>query len=226
MNNAPGKSAGGRVILFLGPPGVGKGTVATRIAAGDGFDYVSSGDLLRENVRAKNAIGREASGYMEAGQLVPDELVTRMALERLDRTGGQIILDGFPRTLAQARALHEYLAARGRELLVIDLEAPDEFLRERLANRIICRGCGRIYHRLNLPPRRADICDDCDGALYQREDDRPEVIMERLAVYHRQSSPVRDYFLARGAVHTIDGTGPLEKSLAAARAIIAAGGNP
>lgn len=209
-----------RVVIFLGPPGVGKGTVASRIAAEEGFQFVSSGDLLRANVGGRTSLGEEARRYMEAGDLVPDDLVTRMVTGHLDTVEGPVILDGFPRTLAQAEELSAYLGNGHDGVLVVDLTAADQFLKDRLAGRLICRGCGRIYHRVNLPPRRDGSCDDCGGELYQREDDRPEVILERLKVYHRQSAPVRDYYRERRLAHTVPGDRPLEETLETVRRLI------
>ena len=208
-------------MVFFGPPGVGKGTVATRLAGEFNYSYVSSGDLLRDNVRRKTALGEEAKKFMETGGLVPDELVTRMVFDRLNEIVGGIFLDGYPRTIQQAEDLSEYLKRNGFSLQVLSLEAPDDFLMNRLSQRLICRECGAIYHLTNLPSKKTGVCDVCGGTLYQREDDRPEVVANRLAVYHRQSAPLRDYYLRAGVMQTLDGTCALEETLSSVRRILA-----
>ena len=208
------------MVVFSGPPGVGKGTVASRLAADLGYEFVSSGDLLRHNVREDTPLGREAKGYIESGGLVPDELVTRMVLDHLGRVTRGIFLDGYPRTLTQARDLSVFLAAHKLPLVVVDLFAADEFLENRLTGRLICRNCGKIYHRVNLPPRRESVCDECGGRLYQREDDSVAVVRKRLAVYHEQSAPVRDFYLGSGVIHTLPGDAPLAETLSVVRRIV------
>ncbi|HNQ35920.1 MAG TPA: nucleoside monophosphate kinase, partial [bacterium] len=142
-------AASGVVVVFFGPPGVGKGTVATRLAEELKYHFISSGDLLRANVKEGTELGREARSHMDSGGLVPDQLVTRMVLKSLDSLSGGIFLDGFPRTQVQAEELESYLRGRGWRLQVIDLTADDRFLMKRLVERIICRSCGAIYHRTN-----------------------------------------------------------------------------
>lgn len=223
-NASPAEKGSRLVVVFFGPPGVGKGTVATRLAGELGFDFVSSGDLLRDNVARKTELGSRASGFMNAGKLVPDELVTGMVLERLKGLERGVFLDGFPRTSGQAEELSGFLADHGLSLLVIDLEADDGFLEERLSARRICRECGAIYHLRNLPPAKPGRCDKCDGELYRRDDDRPEVIRERLAVYHGQSAPLKSYYRERGFSRTLPGDTPLAETLAAVRKLIVEAG--
>ena len=209
-----------RIVVFFGPPGVGKGTVATRLAEEFQFQFVSSGDLLRDNVKNKTELGSEAKRFMDAGQLVPDGLVTRMVFARLDELNGGVFLDGFPRTKFQAEEFNAYAFQKGLVLLVINLEASDGFLMERLSHRLICRNCGAIYHRSNLPPKKEGVCDVCAGALYQREDDRPEVVAKRLTIYHQQSAPLVEYYQKAGLMVTLRGDQPLPETLAGARQIL------
>ncbi len=209
-----------KVIIFFGPPGVGKGTVASRLAEEFKYVFISSGDLLRENVRKETELGKQAKKIMESGVLVPDQLVTQMVLNRLDEVTGGVFLDGFPRTLNQAQKLTSYLLGKGISFQVIDLEADDQFLMERLSQRLICRNCGAIYHRINLPPAQEGICDLCGGSLYQREDDRPEIVARRLAVYHQESLPLKDYYQKKGLLTTLRGDTPLEVTLSALRKLL------
>ena len=209
-----------RAVVFFGPPGVGKGTVATRLAKEFGCRTVSSGDLLRENVKGGTALGGQAKKFMDSGGLVPDQLVTLMVLAALDKENGCVFLDGFPRTIVQAEELAAYLKKRDWELLVIDLEADDRFLMARLTNRLICRDCGAIYHRINLAPKKEGVCDICGGGLYQRADDQPDVVATRLSVYHRQSAPLRDYYQKLGLMTTLRGDTVLDETLAAVRKVL------
>ncbi len=208
-----------QAVVFFGPPGVGKGTVASRLAEKLGYVFISSGDLLRENVRRGTELGAEARSFMESGGLVPDQLVTRMVLDAL-QGATRVLLDGFPRTLKQAQELSNYLETNGFSLKVINLDADDGFLKDRLVNRLICRNCGFIYHTINLPPRREGVCDRCDGPLYQREDDRGEVVARRLEVYHRESAPLKQHYQRSGLMVTVRGDKPLEETLAAVRGLL------
>jgi len=210
-----------RAVVFFGPPGVGKGTVATRLAKEFGCRTVSSGDLLRENVKGGTDLGSQAKKFMDSGGLVPDQLVTQMVLAGLDEENGCVFLDGFPRTIVQAEELAAYLKKRDWELLVIDLEADDRFLMARLTNRLICRDCGAIYHRINLAPKKEGVCDLCGGGLYQRADDQPDVVATRLSVYHQQSAPLRDYYQKLGLMTTLRGDTVLDETLAAVRKVLA-----
>jgi adenylate kinase len=209
-----------RVVVFFGPPGVGKGTVTTRLAKEFGCRTVSSGDLLRENVKGGTDLGSQAKKFMDSGGLVPDQLVTQMVMAGLDKTDGCVFLDGFPRTIVQAEELAEYLKKKGWELLVVDLEADDRFLMARLCGRLICRNCGAIYHRINLTPKKEGVCDICGGDLYQRADDRPDVVATRLSVYHQQSAPLRDYYQKLELMVTLRGDNFLDETLASIRKIL------
>jgi adenylate kinase len=213
-------------LVLLGPPGAGKGTQAGRITDRYQVPHVSSGQLLRAHRARRTELGLEAMTYMDRGALVPDELVISMVVERMrapDATRG-VLLDGFPRTLGQARALDEELASEGRALaMVLYLEVPLDVLVERAANRWTCRTDGMTYdYRVN-PPRQRGICDVDGGELYQREDDRPGVVAERIKVYLNDTLPLVDYYRERGILRPIDGTcnipsvaGEIERQLEAA----------
>jgi len=196
-------------ILLLGPVGAGKGTQARRIAQRYGIPHIASGDLLRKHIREGTPLGQEAQAYMESGALVPDDLVIGMILDRMhqpDATNG-VLLDGFPRTVAQAQALDAELADKNRSVkLALYLRVPPEVLLDRAANRWNCRVCGTTYdYRVN-PPAVAGVCDREGGELFQRADDRPAVVTERIRVYLRDTEPVVSYYRARGILREVDGT--------------------
>jgi adenylate kinase len=194
-----------RVILF-GAPGAGKGTVAGCLTGRWGIPHIATGDMLRDHVRRGTDLGRQAQGYMQAGELVPDELVVEMVQRRLaepDAARG-FILDGFPRTIAQAQALDEMAGASVE--LVVDLEVPEPELIRRLSGRRVCPSCGAIYQVDTMPPKRAGVCDRCGAALVQRSDDAPEAVRNRLRVYEQQTSPVRVHYRARGLLRAVDAT--------------------
>ena len=194
------------VVILLGPPGAGKGTQATRLAAARGLPHVSTGDLFRTNLARRTPIGVQAEGYMNAGQLVPDEVVLTMLAERVaapDCRRGYL-LDGFPRTLPQAEALDRWLAGRST-LLVVSLEASDEVIVARAAGRLVCAACGNVQHATFAAPRVPGRCDRCGGELRQREDDRPEVVRERLRVYRAQTEPLVRFYRERGLLRSVDG---------------------
>jgi adenylate kinase len=189
--------------------GAGKGTQARRISARYGIPHIASGDLLRQHRQQDTELGRQAKSFMERGALVPDDLVISMILERMrqpDAAHG-VLLDGFPRTLAQAQALDEELAREGRALKVaLYLEVPFEELVDRAANRWTCRTCQATYNYRVSPPRSEGICDIDGGGLYQREDDRIDVVSERIKVYIQDTVPVVEYYRDRGILREIDGT--------------------
>ena len=195
-------------IILLGAPGSGKGTVAEALRSAYGFPKISTGDLLREAVREKSALGLVAASQMGKGGLVDDATVLALLRERLARgdCGGGYVLDGFPRNLSQADSL-EALGLDGQEI-VFDLEVRDNVVLERLANRRTCPNCEAIYHLVNKPPKRAGFCDVCGTALVQRADDTPEVIKERLKTYHAQTEPLVARYAAKGNLHGIDGDAP------------------
>jgi adenylate kinase len=195
------------VVILLGPPGSGKGTQAARLSAELGLPHVSTGDLFRKNVGEGTPLGQEARRYMDAGQLVPDQVVTGMLFDRVQqedcRSG--FLLDGFPRTLPQARSLEEGMEGRWTSEAFL-LDVPEDVLVERAAGRLTCQSCGNVHHRSFDPPRQEGICDRCgQRALHRRKDDEPEVVRERLAVYHRQTDPLIDFYEGLGRLERIDG---------------------
>ena len=212
-------------IVLVGPPGSGKGTQAARLREILHLPHVASGDLFRENLKNQTPLGLQAKAYMERGDLVPDDVTIAMVMERLRRPdcANGAILDGFPRTIAQAEALDEALAARGQRIAVVPyIAVPDEVLVERIGGRRLCRVCGRAYHIRFNPPRQPGICDVDGGELYQRDDDRPETVRQRLKVYWEQTSPLIDYYRRRGVLVEINGDQPIEAVTEALRAAITA----
>jgi adenylate kinase len=196
-------------LVLLGPPGAGKGTQAHVMSEEWGVPHLATGDLLREARQQGTELGKQAQGYMDRGELVPDQLIIDMMAERCRQADCQkgFLLDGFPRTLAQAEALDRMLQGLGRRLdVVIDLAVPAEEIIRRLAGRRICPKCFRVYHVETMPPRVEGRCDDCGAALEQREDDRPEAIRTRLQVYTAQTEPLIAYYQERGLLHTVDGS--------------------
>lgn len=200
-------------LVLLGPVGAGKGTQARRIADRYAVPHIASGDLLRGHATRGDELGQRATGYMNRGELVPDELVINMIVDRMrepDAAHG-VLLDGFPRTLAQARALDVELEREGRTLkLALYLNVPFDVLVARAADRWTCRTCGATYSYGVNPPRARGVCDIDGGPLYQRDDDRPEVVSERIKVYLRDTVPVVDYYRARGILREIDGARDIE----------------
>jgi adenylate kinase len=192
-------------IVLLGPPGVGKGTQASRLAVALGVPHLSTGDLLRAAVAARSPLGLEADGHIRAGRLVPDPLVLAMLGERLARpdAAGGFLLDGFPRNVAQAEALGRLARIDG----VLSFDLPVDVLVARLSGRRICPNCQRVYHVESQPPKVAGRCDDDGSALVQRPDDAPDAVRTRLAVYTEQTAPLFEYYWARGLLHPVDARG-------------------
>jgi adenylate kinase len=200
-------------VIFLGAPGAGKGTQARRLAAGAGVPQVATGDMLREAVAAGTPLGREAKRYMDSGALVPDEVVIGLVDERLARADAAAgyVLDGFPRTVAQAEALDRLLRHRGQDLdRVIFFDVSRDELLRRLTGRRVCRACGTAFHVVSAPPKNAGRCDQCGGELYQREDDAEATVTRRLDVYQTQTAPLLDYYRERGLLVRVAGEGPVD----------------
>lgn len=213
-------------LILLGPPGAGKGTQAKMLTERFSIPQIATGDILRGAVQAGTALGLQAKSFMDAGGLVPDEVVIGIVRERLQQAdcAPGFILDGFPRTVAQADALQINLEGLGRRLdRVISLTVDADALVERLTGRRTCRSCGRGYHVSFDPPRDAKLCDACGGELYQRDDDKEETIRKRLAVYDQQTSPLIAYYRSAGLLAELDGMQPIsvvqEQVLAALQAV-------
>lgn len=204
-----------KIVVLLGGPGSGKGTIATRLTASDAsFRHVSSGDLLREALRLQTAAGREADGYMKRGELVPDALIAEMVRDLLmrDQQSGTLLLDGFPRTVCQAEMLEQTLSGSEATFgVAVLLDVEDTVLVDRIAGRRTCPACGAGYHVTNIPPRVAGVCDTCNTALVTRKDDNPETVKNRLAVYKAQTVPLIDFYEARGVLRRVVGMGPLDE---------------
>lgn len=213
-------------VILLGLPGAGKGTQAQRLKESTGLAHISSGDLFRENIGKGTELGRQAKEFVDSGALVPDEITIGMILDRISRPdcARGFMLDGFPRTLEQARALDEALAREGKAIdraLYIRVST-DELVR-RLAGRWTCPACSAVYHETNSPPKQHGVCDNCGGALAQREDDRPEVVRKRIDLQLANLEPLTAYYAAQGKLYEVDGerdadevTRDLESLLAAA----------
>jgi len=196
-------------LILLGPPGAGKGTQADRLRGDFDLPYLATGDMLRAHVKQETELGLQAKAYMADGELVPDDLIIAMLLEKIDSEGDDgFLLDGFPRTVPQADALDEAIGGRGRRLTaVLLIEAPDDVVVGRISGRRMAES-GRIYHVEFDPPKVPDVDDETGTALVQRDDDRPETVRKRLATYHRQTVPLIEYYDERGLLHRFDGTRP------------------
>ena len=196
-------------IIMLGAPGAGKGTFSAYLEEKYQIPHISTGDIFRENIKNNTELGAKAKTYMDKGELVPDELVVSLVVDRLakDDCAKGFILDGFPRTLPQADALTKALedAESGIDY-ALNIDCPDEFIINRMAGRRVCPGCGASYHLVNVPPKKEGVCDVCGAELIQREDDNPETIANRLRVYHEQTQPLIDYYADQKVLENVDGT--------------------
>ena len=195
-------------LILLGPPGAGKGTQATRIIEKYNVPHISTGDIFRENIKNNTPLGQKTQEYMNKGELVPDQLVVDIALDRLskDDCKNGFLLDGFPRTVFQADALDKFLKDQGRGIdLVINIEVEDKMLIERLDARRVCPTCAATYNVIGMPPKKEGVCDKCSDTLIQRKDDKKETVGNRIKVYHEQTSPLIDYYKEKGLIQDFDG---------------------
>ena len=212
-----------RYIVLLGPPASGKGTQAAKLRDALDLPHIASGDLFRENLKNETGLGLKAKEYMDRGELVPDDLTIAMVMDRLGRAdcAGGALLDGFPRTIAQAEALDEALAAQGHKVSVVPyIAVPEEVLVERVSGRRLCRVCGESYHVKFNPPQQPGVCDTDGGELYQRDDDKPETVRKRLEVYWEQTSPLIDYYRSQGVLVEVNGDQSIEAVTADLYAIL------
>ncbi|WP_351226536.1 adenylate kinase [Streptomyces sp. NPDC002133] len=198
-------------IVLVGPPGAGKGTQAAFLAKNLSIPHISTGDLFRANISQGTELGKQAKAYMDAGNLVPDEVTIGMARDRMAQPDAQngFLLDGFPRNVSQAEALDAALEADGVKLdAVLDLEVPEDEVVKRIAGRRVCRNeSAHVFHVTYTPPKTGGVCDACGGELYQRDDDSEETVRKRLEVYHTQTEPIIDYYKAQDLVVTISALG-------------------
>jgi len=212
-------------IVMLGAPGAGKGTQAKMIAAKYQVPHVSSGDIFRANIKNGTELGKKAKEYMDQGLLVPDELTVDLVIDRLSwedcRNG--YILDGFPRTIPQAKTLDAALEKIGEHLdYAIDVDVPDENIVTRMSGRRACVGCGATYHIVYNPSKKGETCEVCGDQLILRDDDKPETVQKRLSVYHEQTQPLIDYYAGQGILKSVDGTQDMNDVFAAIAAILEA----
>ena len=199
-------------VVLLGPPGAGKGTQAARIAEYLKVPSAASGDLFRDHQKRDTELGRLARSYMQRGVLVPDEVTIGMVSEWIETEAGEggFLLDGFPRTLGQAEALDEALANTDGLDRVLYIRVSNDELVRRLTGRLVCRGCGATFHRVSNPPPANGACGECEGELYEREDDRPEAVGKRLEVYFSETAPLIDYYGEAGILREVDGEQSIE----------------
>lgn len=192
------------ILVFLGPPGAGKGTQAKLLSQRMGFLHIATGDLLREAVKNQTPLGKRAKEYMDRGELVPDELIVQLIEETMPKDGN-VILDGFPRTVNQALALEEMLKGKGEKISkVLFFDVPDEVIIDRLSGRRVCSKCGAVYHVKYNPPKIEGVCDLCGGSLVQRDDDKEEVVKKRLEVYRKQTQPLIEFYQDMSIIYRLD----------------------
>lgn len=199
-------------IILLGPPGAGKGTQAKSISEAYGIPHISTGDIFRKNITEKTPLGVEAKGYMDKGQLVPDQLTINLVTDRLQSEDCKkgFLLDGFPRTVEQAEALDKFMNDKGNNIdIALLIDVPLSFILERMTGRRVCSNCGASYHIKFNPPKTEGECDLCKGSLIQRKDDALETVNERLNVYEKQTQPLVEYYKKSNTLKTVDGTKPI-----------------
>lgn len=210
-------------IIMLGAPGAGKGTQAKKIADKYSIPHISTGDIFRANIKNGTELGKKAKTYMDQGLLVPDELVVDLVVDRVGQEDAKngYVLDGFPRTIPQAKALDEALAKLGDKVdYAINVEVPDENIINRMSGRRACVSCGATYHLVHIPPKTEGICDTCGAELILRDDDKPETVKKRLDVYHDQTQPLIDYYTNSGILKEVDGTQDMADVFAAITGIL------
>jgi adenylate kinase len=211
------------LVILLGAPGAGKGTQAVRLSEALSLPHIATGDLFRENMKNDTDLGQRAKSFMDAGKLVPDELVVDMLFDRVgkDDCKGGYLLDGFPRTLPQAEVLSQRVPSDW-EVRALNIEVDDESVVERAAGRLLCRTCSNIHHASFAPPETEGVCDADGGELYRRKDDEHEVVRKRIAVYHQQTKPVVDFYSAKELLRSVDGGGSPDEVFQALRQCIEA----
>ncbi len=200
-------------LIMLGAPGAGKGTQAKKIADRYRIPHISTGDIFRANIKNGTELGKKAKAYMDQGALVPDELVVDLVADRVKQPDCEngYVLDGFPRTIPQAENLDEVLASMGQRIdYAINVEVPDDHIVRRMSGRRACVSCGATYHIVHAPAAKEGICDRCGEALILRDDDKPETVSKRLAVYHEQTQPLMEYYSRKGCLAEVDGTEDME----------------
>lgn len=200
--------------VLLGPPGAGKGTQAVRLVEKYAIPHISTGDIFRKNIKEGTELGKKAQEYMNAGALVPDELVVDLVKDRLqqDDCKNGFLLDGFPRTIFQAEKLDEFLSENNQKMdIVINLKVEKEALIKRLTGRRVCKDCGASYHIINVPPKKEGICDACGGELIQRKDDNLETVENRINVYEEQTAPLIGYYKEAGSLVDFNGEASLDE---------------
>ena len=212
-------------LVLLGPPGAGKGTQAVKIVEKYRIPHISTGDIFRMNIKEGTALGEKVKGYLDRGELVPDEVVLELIEDRLeeDDCKNGFLLDGFPRTVFQAEKFDEYLIRKDLGITkVISIDVSEEVLMERMSGRRVCKNCGATYNTKNMPPKKDGICDLCGGEVYQRVDDKEETVRNRFEIYERQTKPLVEYYEKAGSILHLDGTIGLENVFAAIVAAVGA----